>query len=101
MHCVACSAYLCCVCPAGTFIGAGSFGKVFKGRWNGMDVAVKVIEHSGSSAEAVQQEMEMMMSFQHKNIVRWVCLTEDCTASSWVYCQYIQHVRQHMLCGRA
>jgi hypothetical protein len=40
-------------------------------RWNGKDVAVKVIEHSGTTAEAVQQEMSMMMSFQHPNIVRW------------------------------
>lgn len=39
-------------------------------RWNGKDVAVKVIEHSGASAKAVQQEMSMMMSFQHPNIVR-------------------------------
>ena len=35
-----------------------------------MDVAVKVIEHSGTSAAAVQQEMELMMSFQHPHIVR-------------------------------
>lgn len=35
-----------------------------------MDVAVKVIEHSGTTAAAVQHEMEMMMSFQHDNIVR-------------------------------
>jgi serine/threonine protein kinase len=57
---------------AGTFIGAGSFGKVFKGTWNDMDAAVKVIEHSGSSssADAVQQEMQLLMSFQHGNIFR-------------------------------
>jgi serine/threonine protein kinase len=57
-------------CVAGAFIGAGSFGKVFKGTWNNMDVAVKVIEHSGSSADAMQTEMEILMSFQHDNIVR-------------------------------
>lgn len=39
-------------------------------RWNGMEVAVKVIEHSGSSAAAVVQEMAMMMAFQHPHIVR-------------------------------
>jgi serine/threonine protein kinase len=57
-------------CVAGAFIGAGSFGKVFKGTWNGMQVAVKVIEHSGTSADAVETEMETLMSFQHDNIVR-------------------------------
>jgi serine/threonine protein kinase len=59
---------------AGAFIGAGSFGKVFKGTWNDMDVAVKVIEHSGSSADAIQQEIDILMSFQHDNIVRCVSL---------------------------
>lgn len=54
----------------GTFLGAGSFGKVFRGRWNGIDVAVKVIEHTGASAAEVQQEMEILMSLQHPNIVR-------------------------------
>lgn len=55
----------------GALIGSGSFGKVFKGQWNGMDVAVKVIEHSGTSAAAVQHELELMMTLQHPNIVRW------------------------------
>lgn len=35
-----------------------------------MDVAVKVIEHDGSSYAAVEEEMDMMMSFNHPNIVR-------------------------------
>jgi serine/threonine protein kinase len=57
---------------AGAFLGAGSFGKVFRGQWNGIDVAVKVIEHTGASAAEVQQEMEILMSLQHPNIVRCV-----------------------------
>ena len=36
-----------------------------------MDVAVKVIEHMGTSPAAVQHEMEMMMAFHHPHIVRW------------------------------
>lgn len=36
-------------------IGAGSFGRVYKGRWGGRDVAVKVIEHE--SASAVENEV--------------------------------------------
>jgi predicted unusual protein kinase regulating ubiquinone biosynthesis (AarF/ABC1/UbiB family) len=36
-------------------IGAGSFGRVYKGRWAGKDVAVKVIEHE--SASAVENEV--------------------------------------------
>jgi hypothetical protein len=29
--------------PPGVLIGAGSFGRVYKGRWQGRDVAVKVM----------------------------------------------------------
>jgi len=58
----------------GALIGSGSFGKVFKGQWNGMDVAVKVIEHSGTSAAAVQHELGLMLSLQHPNIVRWALI---------------------------
>jgi len=35
-----------------------------------MDVAVKVIEHDSCSVAAVEQEVDLMMSFQHPNIVR-------------------------------
>lgn len=75
-HCgepLLCCAVLRCAAMhvAGTFLGAGSFGKVFRGRWNGLDCAVKVIEHTGASAEEVQQEMEILMSLQHPNIVRY------------------------------
>lgn len=37
----------------GQFIGAGSFGRVYHGRWAGRDVAVKVVEHSADTAESV------------------------------------------------
>jgi hypothetical protein len=40
---------------AGMMIGAGSFGRVYKGHWAGKDVAVKVIEHE--PAAAVENEV--------------------------------------------
>lgn len=30
------------LCPAGVLLGAGSFARVYRGRWSGLDVAVKV-----------------------------------------------------------
>ncbi|WIA36801.1 hypothetical protein OEZ86_008056 [Tetradesmus obliquus] len=53
----------------GELLGAGSFGRVYRGRWNGMEVAVKVIEHDASSAVEVENEVLLMMGLQHKCIV--------------------------------
>ncbi|WIA13815.1 hypothetical protein OEZ85_007362 [Tetradesmus obliquus] len=54
----------------GELLGAGSFGRVYKCRWAGMDVAVKVIQHDASALEAVENEVQLQMYLNHPNIVR-------------------------------
>ena len=54
----------------GVLLGAGSFGRVYKGRWRGRDVAVKVIRHSSKTADVVLNEVNLMLSLEHPNIVR-------------------------------
>uniref|UniRef100_A0A383W352 Protein kinase domain-containing protein n=1 Tax=Tetradesmus obliquus TaxID=3088 RepID=A0A383W352_TETOB len=54
----------------GELLGAGSFGRVFKGRWAGRDVAVKIISHDTASSDAVENEIALMVGFNHPNIVR-------------------------------
>jgi serine/threonine protein kinase len=61
--------HLLCNLPAGELLGAGSFGRVYRGRWNGMEVAVKVIEHDASSAMEVENEVLLLMGLQHECIV--------------------------------
>jgi serine/threonine protein kinase len=51
-------------------LGAGSYGRVYKGRWQGRDVAVKVLHHNALSAARVANEVDLMMSFKHPNIVQ-------------------------------
>lgn len=50
---------------------AGSFGKVYKGRWKGAMVAVKVIEHNKSVASRLEGLRESVLSanIQHPNVV--------------------------------
>ncbi|KAF6258192.1 hypothetical protein COO60DRAFT_1144751 [Scenedesmus sp. NREL 46B-D3] len=48
----------------GVLLGVGSFGRVYKGRWRGMDVAVKVLHHDSSTAAAVANEVDLVMSFK-------------------------------------
>lgn len=61
--------HLPAICFTGELLGAGSFGRVYRGRWNGMEVAVKVMEHDASSAVEVENEVLLMMGLQHKCIV--------------------------------
>ncbi|WIA34792.1 hypothetical protein OEZ86_013095 [Tetradesmus obliquus] len=54
----------------GELIGSGSYGMVYKARWAGRQVAVKVIEHDTSAAAAVTNEIQLLLSFNHPNIVK-------------------------------
>eukprot|EP00775_Hariotina_reticulata_P011713 gene11713-11858_t len=54
----------------GACLGSGSYGRVYKARWAARDVAVKVIEYTSDTAAAVLNEVQLLMSFSHPNIVR-------------------------------
>ncbi|XP_015249231.1 PREDICTED: mitogen-activated protein kinase kinase kinase 10 [Cyprinodon variegatus] len=64
-------------------IGAGGFGKVYKGVWRGEEVAVKAArqdpdEDISVTAESVRQEARLFWFLRHPNIIslRGVCLKE-------------------------
>uniref|UniRef100_A0A8C6SIA3 Mitogen-activated protein kinase kinase kinase n=1 Tax=Neogobius melanostomus TaxID=47308 RepID=A0A8C6SIA3_9GOBI len=64
-------------------IGAGGFGKVYKGGWRGEVVAVKAArqdpdEDISATAESVRQEARLFWMLRHPNIIalRGVCLKE-------------------------
>lgn len=64
-------------------IGAGGFGKVYKGMWRNEEVAVKAArqdpdEDISATAESVRQEARLFWMLQHRNIIalRGVCLRE-------------------------
>ncbi|XP_034025105.1 mitogen-activated protein kinase kinase kinase 10 [Thalassophryne amazonica] len=64
-------------------IGAGGFGKVYKGLWQGEEVAVKAArqdpdEDISATAESVRQEARLFWMLRHANIIslRGVCLRE-------------------------
>eukprot|EP00878_Enallax_costatus_P000800 GHUV01000924.1.p1 GENE.GHUV01000924.1~~GHUV01000924.1.p1 ORF type:complete len:786 (+),score=186.91 GHUV01000924.1:228-2585(+) len=54
----------------GTMVGAGSFGRVYHGSLGEQEVAIKVINHSGQNAKQVANEVELMMKFDHRNLVK-------------------------------
>ncbi|XP_030622288.1 mitogen-activated protein kinase kinase kinase 10 [Chanos chanos] len=64
-------------------IGAGGFGKVYKGVWHSEEVAVKAArqdpdEDISATAESVRQEARLFWMLRHPNIIalRGVCLKE-------------------------
>jgi predicted Ser/Thr protein kinase len=44
--------------------GAGSFGRVYRGVWRDMAVAVKVLQHDSTTAAAISNEVDLVMSFR-------------------------------------
>lgn len=65
----------------GVLLGAGSFARCYKGRWLGLDVAVKVIHHDRDSADMVAREVQLMLNLNHPNIVRaYHCTTRQMRA---------------------
>lgn len=62
-------------CGSGRRVGArqGSYGRVYKGRWKGALVAIKVVEHnsSGGNADAIEGARESLLaaSVSHPNVV--------------------------------
>lgn len=53
----------------GKVLGAGNFGRVYKGLWEGKLVAVKVVQHDITVQAKVLNEVNLMCSFKHKNVV--------------------------------
>ncbi|KAF8066204.1 ycf42 [Scenedesmus sp. PABB004] len=50
-------------------IKLGSYGRVYKGEWHGRVVAVKVLQHDSTAAAAISNEVDLVMSFRHENII--------------------------------
>lgn len=59
------SAQSCCCCACCCAAGAGSFGRVYRARWGGRDVAVKVIEHNSDASSAVESECRVPQRKSH------------------------------------
>uniref|UniRef100_A0A1I8IHR8 Mitogen-activated protein kinase kinase kinase n=1 Tax=Macrostomum lignano TaxID=282301 RepID=A0A1I8IHR8_9PLAT len=66
-------------------LGRGTYGTVYRGRWQGIDVAIKLFDAQRDVA-SLQKEMSLLARCQHPNIVRlfgvWLGPTEGERPSS-------------------
>ncbi|KAI8466992.1 MAG: hypothetical protein J3K34DRAFT_524069 [Monoraphidium minutum] len=49
----------------GVLLGAGSFGRVYRGRWQGKEVAVKVMQHDARTANKIANEAYDVITWTH------------------------------------
>eukprot|EP01113_Clastostelium_recurvatum_P045818 TRINITY_DN7935_c0_g1_i1.p1 TRINITY_DN7935_c0_g1~~TRINITY_DN7935_c0_g1_i1.p1 ORF type:complete len:785 (-),score=104.93 TRINITY_DN7935_c0_g1_i1:14-2368(-) len=61
----------------GPLIGSGVQGQVFKGTWQGVDVALKTMSMTGDQVAHIQEEARIMMSLNHPNVVTFLGLYKD------------------------
>ncbi|GLC37176.1 hypothetical protein PLESTB_000988200 [Pleodorina starrii] len=57
-------------------IGTGSFGKVFRGSWQGRPVAVKVLQYGAELCKAVHNEVLLSQTLRHPNVVAALCFAQ-------------------------
>ena len=70
-----------------SILGSGAFGSVYRGRWRGHDVAVKLMASQGTSLlDSFHAEVEVLSRLKHPNIVQFMgasvvpphlCLVEE------------------------
>ncbi|KAI8469751.1 MAG: kinase-like domain-containing protein [Monoraphidium minutum] len=53
----------------GTLLGRGSFGMVYRATWQGLPVAVKMIQHRTASASSAN-EANLILGFDHPNVLK-------------------------------
>ncbi|KAK9918409.1 hypothetical protein WJX75_003945 [Coccomyxa subellipsoidea] len=60
------------LCRLQRLVGCGSFGRIYKGQWQGQQVAIKVLSYQQSSARAFEAFSECLVSqrLHHPNVVK-------------------------------
>jgi serine/threonine protein kinase len=75
----------------GSRLGAGHYGEVFKGTWNGTtDVALKSFKKEGMQTE-FEEEIKLLFKLNHPNIVRAIGTFMDVTGRFYLVLEYCPH----------
>lgn len=72
----------------GPIIGQGAIGKVHKGKWRGLTVAVKEIIHSAKD-EQVQDELALIIKVRHPNLVLFMGVAQPSQDKLCIVSEYM------------
>ena len=84
----------------GPLFAQGAYGRLYRGTYNGEDVAVKILERHGTDMEAAMkmehqfaQEVGMLAHLRHENVVRFFGACQKPT----VWCIVMEYAKQGSL----
>ncbi|KZV57537.1 hypothetical protein F511_02997 [Dorcoceras hygrometricum] len=91
----------------GTRVGIGFFGEVFRGTWNGLEVAIKVFLEQGLTVESIEDfcnEISILSRIRHPNVIlflgactkppRLSVITEDMEMGSLYFLMHSSGLRK-------
>ena len=58
-------------------LGRGAYGYVFKGSWNGKEVAVKRVQLLDLEEIIHDRELSALQRFDHSNVINLLCVQDD------------------------
>jgi len=72
----------------GVELGKGQFGAVYRGTWNGLDVALKTLQVE--DVKQFTQEMNIMKSMNHGNIVRFYGVSASINGVQYILTEFCE-----------
>jgi hypothetical protein len=72
----------------GELIGTGGLGKIYKGKWRGLTVAIKELIHSAKE-DTISSEMSVLIKVRHPNLVLFMGISQPSVGKLHIINEYM------------